>query len=132
MVFRLTSELSTNHRVSTRISLLRILWKFSSWKGSPKSWNEMFSFWRKNKSKKLSVLMSYYSKYDNASFIKLLLKSSLPLSLKMLIVLNNHSDFRGITRIFRGSWMLIRIAEWYKVRGKWEKGRSLEKILKFL
>ena len=132
MVFRLTSELSTNHRVSTRISLLRILWKFSSWKGSPKSWNEMFSFWRKNKSNKLSILMSHYSKYDNASLIKLLLKSSLPSSSKMFIILNNQSDLRGITRILRGRWVLIRIAEWYKVRRKWEKGRSLKKILKFL
>lgn len=55
--------------------------------------------------------MSYYSKYDNASFIKLLLKSSLPSSSKMFIVLSNHSDLKGVTRILRGSWVLIRIAE---------------------
>lgn len=55
--------------------------------------------------------MSHYSKYDNASLIKLLLKSSLPSSSKMFIILNNQSDLRGIMRILRGSWVLIRIAE---------------------
>lgn len=55
--------------------------------------------------------MSYYSKCDNASFIKLLLKPSLPSSSKMFIVLNNHSDLRGIMRILKGGWVLIRITK---------------------